>query len=199
MFSVIGLMEHHLRWPGNEEEWPVFIKLGFSAEGILKRGYLTAELKASHVETVGVMLDADERPSGRYQRIRELVSQLFPNLPTQMPGEGVIVGNEDQKRLGIWLMPDNLSEGDLETFLRYLVPDHSETIWTQAVESTRHARRLGAPCRERHLPKAELYTWLSWQDPPGYSPGTALTKKILDPYSAHASTFVRWFTDLYQL
>jgi hypothetical protein len=87
----------------------------------------------------------------------------------------------------------------LETFLRYLVPDDAEIVWRHATEAVASARNLGARCRESHLPKAELYTWLAWQDPPGFSPGRALTKKILDPHSEHATPFVKWFRDLYQL
>ncbi len=29
------------------------------------------------------------------------------------------------------------------------------------------ARSLGAPCIEAHVSKANIYTWLAWQDPPG--------------------------------
>jgi hypothetical protein len=172
--------------------------VGSSADEILRQGYLTAQIKASHIKTVGVMLDADTRLAGRYQSIRGICSQLFPNLPEQMSQDGVITVNDDDKRLGIWLMPDNISEGCLETFLRYLVPDDAEIVWRHATESVASARNMGARCREAHLPKAELYTWLAWQDPPGFSPGRALTKKILDPHSEHAAPFVKWFRDLYQ-
>ena len=87
----------------------------------------------------------------------------------------------------------------MEVFLRYLVPEDSEAVWCHAVESVKIGRSLGAPCREVHIPKAELFTWLAWQDPPGYSPGIALTKRILDPHSPHAAAFVKWFRDLYSL
>ena len=96
-------------------------------------------------------------------------------------------------------MPDNVSKGGLETFLKFLVPNEAESTWKHAAESVGMARTLGAPCRECHLTKAELYTWLAWQDPPGYSPGRALTKKVLDPRSSHAKMFVSWFRELYEL
>jgi hypothetical protein len=94
-------------------------------------------------------------------------------------------------------MPDNESEGCTEVFLRHLVPAQAETSWQHAVQSVIGARELGAPCRECHLPKAHLYTWLAWQDPPGQSPGIALTKKILDPTAPSAARFVTWFRLLY--
>jgi Protein of unknown function (DUF3226) len=50
-----------------------------------------------------------------------------------------VADNEEQKRLGIWIMPDNRSEGSLETFLRHLVPDQSEPAWKHAIESVEAA------------------------------------------------------------
>ena len=145
------------------------------------------------------MFDANGNPKGRYERLRRSCLGLFPDMPEELPKTGLVLENGDQKRFGVWIMPDNIATGELETFLRYLVPDLSEPIWKYAAECVTTARDLGAECRETHIPKARLYTWLAWQDPPGYSPGIALTKKILDPHSPHASIFVAWFRDLYQL
>jgi hypothetical protein len=49
------------------------------------------------------------------------------------------------------------------------------------------------------MDKANLYTWLAWQDEPGQTPGHALTRKILDPSSPSALSFVKWFMALYSL
>ncbi len=192
-------MEHHVFWPSQKEDAPVFIKDVGGSEEILKRGYLSGELKASRIQVVGVVLDADARPDERYKRVRDLCYGLFPDFPSELPPHGLILDNEDKKRLGVWIMPDNSSEGCLETFLRYLVPDQTLQVWQHAVASTQAAGAWGAPFREPHTPKAEMYCWLSWQDPPGYSPGRALTQKILDPHSPFAAPFVNWFLELYRL
>ena len=96
-------------------------------------------------------------------------------------------------------MPDNQSVGYLETFLRYLVPDSQLPLWQHAEHAVTEAISLGAGCKDGHAPKANLYTWLAWQDPPGRSPGIALTQKVLDSNSGLAQPFVSWFKDLYQL
>lgn len=196
--SVIGLMKFHTNWPDERREWPVFVEVGGSVDEILATGYLTAEIKARSTKQIGVMLDADASASGRYQRIQQLCGALFPNLPEQMPAGGLVV-EYDEKRLGVWLMPDNLSEGDLEIFLRCMVPSEGESLWSHACESVKSAISMGAKCRESHLSKANMYTWLAWQDPPGQSPGIALTKRILDPRSKLAEPFVKWFKELYRL
>src|ERR1700691_6817659 len=95
-------------------------------------------------------------------------------------------------------MPDNLSPGSLETFLRYLVPAHTQNLWQHAKDSVAVAKTThGAACRDSHVEKAHLYTWLAWQDPPTQSPGMALTAKILDPHAGEAGTFIAWFRSLY--
>ncbi|HKV38229.1 MAG TPA: DUF3226 domain-containing protein [Blastocatellia bacterium] len=201
-FSVAELMGAHVPWPQDKNLAPVWIEIGKSVGEILKDGYLSATLKRSGVRTVGVMLDADDKPAGRYGSIRGQCAGMFPNLPAQLPAAGLIIDNadsDDPKRFGAWIMPDNSSEGSLETFLRYLIPDGSEPLWKHATESVDAARAMGAGCRDSHIGKANLYTWLAWQDPPGQSPGRALTKKILNPCSPSAASFVAWFRNLYGL
>jgi hypothetical protein len=197
--SVVGLMKNHIHWPEEPRDWPVYIEVGKSVEEILAADYLSTEMKASHVTTMGVMLDADEYAIGRYQRIQQLMTGLFPTLPVTMQQGGLVIENLDGKRFGLWLMPDNESEGDLETFLKYLVPKEQDEIWNLACDSVKGARNKGAPCHDSHVPKANLYTWLAWQEPPGQSPGLALTKRILDPQSPYAGAFVAWFKDLYRI
>ena len=198
LFSVVGLMRAHVTWPQDRSLAPVWVEIGKGVTEILAPAYLTTLLKSPEIQTLGVMLDADEQPSDRYSTLKKVCTSLFPSLPIELPLSGVVVENEG-KRLGFWIMPDNRSEGCLETFLRYLVPGTSEPVWQHAVEATSKARSVGASFRDSHVAKAHLYTWLAWQDPPGQSPGIALTKKILDPHSETADPFVGWFRKLYQL
>ena len=174
------------------------IKPAGGADQILAPDYLAVELKTTSI-TLGIVLDGDTNPHGKYESIRNLCIGTFPELPTKMPTEGLIAENEDEKRFGLWIMPDNTSEGTLETFLRFLIPENSPPLWELATGTVTAARTLGASCRECHINKANLYTWLAWQDPPGQSGGRALPQKILDPRSRNSAVFVKWFRDLYQL
>jgi hypothetical protein len=198
-FSIIQLMKHHIDWPEDKSLYPVTIELGGSAEEILARGFLTTKLKSSEVDILGVVLDADDNCDERWNRLRALCIGLFPAMPAILPATGLIVDNDDGKRFGAWIMPDNLSRGMLETFLRFLVPEMSEPILLHAKASLSTAREKGAACRECHVDKALIHTWLAWQDPPGESFGRALTRKILDPHAAAAKPFVKWFSSLYRI
>ena len=71
--SVVGLMRAHVLWPVNaNDDPPVFILRGASPDEILREGYVTALLKSRDIRTLGLMLDADDNPAGRYQRARSL-------------------------------------------------------------------------------------------------------------------------------
>jgi hypothetical protein len=197
-WSVINLMKAHMGWP--EDGAPVWVEDANGRQNILKRESLEAVLIAPYTRTLGVMLDAEDNPPGKtYAQVRNLCSHWFPQLPDELPPSGLIADNQDGKRLGIWIMPDNVSPGTLETFLQFLVPASDEPIWTHATESVKRARAIGAKCREAHIEKANLHTWLAWQDEPGYPPGTALTSHILDPHGESATPFVNWFRELYEL
>jgi hypothetical protein len=173
------------------------MEISNGAQDILKDGFLSVYLKDPEVTTLGVMMDADSKPSERYARIASLCKNFF-TFPPDLPKDGVALENNG-KRFGLWIMPDNLSEGDIETFLKYLVPTSGEAIWKYAVSCVTEARKIGCPCRDPHTAKANLYTWLGWQDPPGQSPGRALTQTILDPAQSTALGFVNWFMRLYRL
>lgn len=199
LYSVVGLMKAHIAWPEGKDKAPVHIEIGKSATEILEDGYLTTVLKTQGVRVTGIMFDADTNLKGRYDSLRGICLSMFPGLPTKCPDSGVITENADNRRLGIWIMPDNISDGSLETFLKYLVPAHAVPLWNHAQASVATARAMGAECKDSHLEKADLFTWLAWQDPPGQYPGRALTKKVLDPHSPSAGPFVKWFRELYGL
>ena len=199
LYAVVGLMEHHVVWHRLTDRAPVFIEPAGSVDELLDATYLSTKFKESGLDILGIMIDADDRPASRWKSFRSLCHHVAPNLPAELPADGVIVDCPTGLRLGFWLMPDCRSDGMLETFLRHLVPISKEPLWELAQKSLQDATTLGAPFREAHTHKASIHTWLAWQDPPGERLGIALTKKILDPHASTAAPFVRWFKELYRL
>lgn len=200
--AIANLMRGYVDWPAgkeSKEKAPVYIHIGNGAEEILKEEFLSVFLKGPTLKIAGVVLDADSKPRGRYARIRTLCLNQFPSMPLDLPAEGLVVENSQSKRFGVWVMPDNASDGSIETFLKWLIPDSQESTWIHAQQCVEAARKLGCKFKDSHLEKANLYTWLAWQDSPGQSPGIAIAKKILDSQSKTATSFVAWFKNLYKL
>jgi Protein of unknown function (DUF3226) len=199
LFSVVGLMKGYIEWPEEQRLWPVYIHWGNGAEEILKEGVLQTYLRGSTVKNFGVVLDADKKPKGRYESVRALCAPLFPNMPKSLPDEGMVVEDGNGHRLGVWIMPDNQMEGCAEDFLKQLVPPKSRHILEYAEQAVKQAISLGCVLEDNDVVKAELHTWLAWQDPPGLNAGMSLTKKTLDPSGAAGKPFAEWFKKLFQL
>lgn len=199
LHSVVGLVRPFVDWPKEEPGWPVHIHMGNGAEDILSDGVLTAHLKSSTVRYFGVMLDADNKAHARYASIRNICKEFFPALPSTLPLDGVVIENDEGKRLGVWIMPDNSSNGCTESFLCRLVPTTSLALWNHSEDSVKKAVEIGAHFSENSWDKAYLRTWLAWQDPPDITPGIALRRRILDPHCVVATPFIEWFKKLYGL
>jgi hypothetical protein len=96
-------------------------------------------------------------------------------------------------------MPDNTMSGMIETFLAYLIPDERAPLWQYAQEVSTEAKTKGALFTEAHRDKANIHSWLAWQDPPGLELHQAVMKRIFDPSHPKAQVFINWFKDLYSL
>jgi hypothetical protein len=164
----------------------------------LTSGFIETQLQESGLKNLGIIIDADDKPEQRWQSIRDRCKCVV-NLPPNLPSEGLVQDLEQKIRFGIWMMPDNIKQGMLETFLAYLIPDREEPVWEFAQKSVTQAREYGAPFKESHRDKANIHTWLAWQDPPGEQLHGAVQRKIFEGQHPRAQIFVRWFRDLYEL
>jgi hypothetical protein len=157
---------------------------------------LPAQLKASGLEVLGIMVDADTNMQARWQSLRDILTKSGYKVPKQPSLEGTIMSMEDKPTVGIWLMPDNQRTGMLEDFAADLISDDDLLL--------PYARTSVAQLPERRYPdvqraKAELHTWLAWQKEPGKPIGLAITAKYLNPASEQAQPFVNWLRTLFQI
>ncbi|MBE0656516.1 MAG: hypothetical protein IH602_02440 [Bryobacteraceae bacterium] len=159
-----------------------------------------AELKASDSARIGIIVDADGEtgiggPEPRWESLKHLLGECgYKDLPAEMPQEGLIaVGGE--KPVGLWLMPDNTSMGMLEHFMAELVPE-GDRLWDRACQSVNGIPEPDRRFKPQAKPKAEVHTWLAWQEEPGTPLGLAVKKKYFDPSAPTAQAFVNWVNRL---
>jgi hypothetical protein len=197
--TVIGIMRFALgRWGATEQQWPVNISAEGSADEVLKESGLVAVLQASNVKTVGIIVDADDNPKGRWESVKNFCRKNGFPVPNDCPSDGLIVDNVAGRRFGAWIMPNNRDEGMVENFCHKLVPEN-DGLWEFAVGCAADAKTKGAPYIGAHRYKAEIHTWLAWQAPPGERMGSAITNNILRYDSDCAKPFIKWFRELYQI
>jgi len=185
-----------IAWPKGSE--PVRIEEQDGIANLLAPGFIEATLKASGVQAVGVIVDANGDPGARWTQLRGRLASSYPDLPVELPLSGLIQETPDKPRVGVWLMPDNVRAGMLETLLLALRAG-DPALHDHAREATAQARTCGAPFREAHREKAELHAWLAWQDPPGRQLHDAVRAKHLPPAPPVTAPFVAWFRQLFEL
>ena len=102
-----------------------------------KRGFpnlkasIGPEIKASGRTALGILVDANDDLTARRQaiayRLRRAAAINLPPPPAAQAGTVV----DGTPRVGVWLMPDNQSAGELEDFIRKLIPA-GDPVWPRA-------------------------------------------------------------------
>ena len=192
------LMEANgVMWPDPPAS-PVFIEPYGSVDEILKPEVISLEIGASGLDVLGVVVDANgDAASTVGPMSRRGVAVSFPICRTRFPPLVWSVVHSGGPRFGVWIMPDNRLTGMLEDFLVRLIPGDSRGLFELAASSVADAKRRGAPFRDVHVRKAEIHTWLAWQDPPDLRLHEALDHTVLHPARAESQPFVNWFRRLF--
>lgn len=184
---------------GTKKSPSVYIRDYDGYQQLVDPDVISTELQASGLAALGIIIDADDNPAGRWQSIRSASLKSIPDIPEVLPEAGLIHTAPNGIRFGIWIMPDNQIRGMLETFLTYLIPVGNEGLWQFAQEVAQEAKSRGAAFTDTQLDKANIYTWLAWQSPPGRQLHQAVMERILNPNHPNAQEFVTWFRALYSL
>lgn len=194
--------QNGIKWEIKPKEYIVKIKVKDSKEQLLNQENINTELKGRGVKSLGIVVDADENPEGRKQRIKQIYKSLGKTSDDNVTKDGLIFELESGIKFGIWMMPDNQNQGMLETFLSYLITENNpedDHLWQYTQEVVKEARQKGATYKEVHSDKAKIHTWLAWQDEPGRQLHQAIEYKILNPKHPLGQSFFRWFKELYNL
>ncbi|MBC5795740.1 hypothetical protein H5968_11430 [Sphaerospermopsis sp. LEGE 00249] len=185
-------------WGNKKEEAIISIQECGGYENITS-DLIYTELQTRGRTHLGLMVDADDDAFLRWQSIRNACFPNIPNLPEALPENGLIINTPDNQKFGVWIMPNNIIEGMLETFLGYMIPEQGEYLWEYAQEVVREAKNKGATFKESYIDKAEIYTWLAWQNEPGRQIHQAIKYNILNPNNPKVQGFINWFKELYDL
>jgi hypothetical protein len=159
---------------------------------------IPTKLKEENLETLGIVVDADEDVSARWQAlINKLQAFGYQNIPKILPPTGWIDTQSELPKIGVWIMPNNNLPGMLEDFVAYLIPEEDKLKakiqnFLQEIETEK--LNLYSPTQ---YPKVLIYTWLALQKKPGMPMGRAITAKALSNDSKVAQTFITWLQKLF--
>lgn len=202
-YALINLLKRNgvVYAPGDVENSPIELPK-FNAVGAVEELVEGIEAAVSlNVEgIVGFVLDADAPFLDRWRSVRHQLAMVGVDAPVDRPpSEGFIGDSSEYKtKVGVWLMPDNERDGELEDFLRTLIKD-DDKLYEFAQSSTDQAKNLGATFPPSDRNKAVIRAWLAWQKVPGKPYGQAMAARYFQHNSATADRFVAWFKRLYGL
>ena len=129
-------------WPEKPPKAPVWIEQYEDYSNLLKPEIPQTELLTNGLKALGMIIDSDENFDTRWKEIRKSCLYSIPDLPEQLPQAGMIHETTDGIRFGLWMMPDNISRGMLETFLSLMIPESNELIWQCAQDATSEAKKM---------------------------------------------------------
>ncbi len=156
--------------------------------------------KAEWPHNLGAVLDWDFEfekqtkpwPSLRARILKATDGKPLSGLPSELelpPRDGLVMSDDDGRRLGAWIMPDNENKGTLETFVSTMIrPGNALALWEKA-----QADVAAIPMKlfgETKHHKACMHTWLAWQEEPGLPMRIAIRAKYLEAYSPAAQALV---------
>ena len=105
-------------------------------------------LTARRPERLGLVVDRDnvDGKPDRWEAVRSTLRESELNPPVEPSPSGIRIETPWNTRVGVWLMPDNVTPGDLEVFLESLLPPESALpdlarVAGSAGDSLRHGYR----------------------------------------------------------
>lgn len=166
-----------------------------------------AALENQRLQRIGLVVDRD---SSKHKRIDQILARLAridvdklyresaqeQRFKTELGDRGVIMNAPDGRKWGIWLMPDNRSEGNLETLIAGLPKTHS-ALWDHAVASTAAVGDIPGRFHATDEAKARLHAYLAWTNSPGRPFGDGIRAGHIGSKSPAVDAFVEWFKALF--
>lgn len=165
---------------------------------------ISVEINAPGREVVGVMVDANSDPQKRWNEVQSKLETVLRKPPFEMrekdiasqylrePGGLILQSNP---RIGVWMMPDNDTSGELEDFVMQMIPGH-DPVWPL---SRNYISGIPDEHRKFHagkVQKAELFAWLAARKEPGRM-GAAIGAGDLSVDGPLAKKFLKWLSDLF--
>lgn len=154
------------------------------------------EVLVSGRKALGIVVDANESSGRRWRAVSRRLAGVGIRAPAQPDMGGTIIeGSGRMPRIGIWIMPDNRSDGELEDFLVTMLPE-GDPIWPRAVAYVDGIPERDRKFKEGKALRAQLHAWLATRKEPRPS-GRAIRARDLRVDGALAEGFVDWLRRLF--
>ena len=157
---------------------------------------VSTKLKGNGQIPFGIVIDADDNLEKTWNEVVKEFDGTSIQLPPSPDLAGTIIPQQGfNPKVGIWLMPDNQSLGELEDFALPMIRQN-DTVWPRShcyIESVPKPDRKFAPDK---INKAKVHAWLATKKEPGRL-GAAVSADDLDVTGPLCKNFLDWLTRLF--
>lgn len=163
---------------------------------------LKTEVDANQ-DFLGIVVDANASLDSRWQSLTDRLKDEeigYSNVSENPVKKGLIMERENfLPKLGVWVMPNNELVGKIENFIRLLVAEERETLWQLAQKAIGEIPNEEKLFADEDIIKAQVHTFLAWQDEPGRPMGESITRRYFQIDAPEALYFVEWIRNLFEL
>ena len=153
------------------------------------------EVLADGRRALGILVDADDCPASRWDELRDRLEAVEIETPASPEPGGVIVPPTNGPCVGVWMMPDNRSPGELEDFVQTMIPE-CDPVWPKAQDYVDGIPGEHRRFRPGKALRARVYAWLATREVPGRM-GAAIGAGDLDVASPSGLEFANWLRLLF--
>ena len=146
-------------------------------------------------EVLGILADTDDMLQSRWDEVAYRLNGVGITLPMKPDPEGTIVDGV-RPRVGVWLMPDNTNNGEVEDFVSQMIPD-GDPVWPLARNYIDGIPTVDRKFASGKTARARIYAWLAARAEPRMM-GSAISSHDLKVDGELCRKFVAWLTRLFQ-
>lgn len=163
---------------------------------------LLKQLVDGRVTHLAMVVDADMRNDNwGYENTVKLIAEKisdsgYNDRPDRYDTGLSFPHSDGLNNFGLWVMPDNRSEGMLEDWIRTAIATKESSLLNIAIDTV---SRLPKPTKfnQRHTSKANIATWMAWQKIPGKGLEAVIDDELINMNSESVANFLSWLKHTY--
>ena len=179
----------------SSQDMPDFLVIDKGGISNLLRS-IPLEIRVEGRVAVGILVDANDDLRSRWQAVTDRLRPAGIQLPASPSPGGTVIEFDGKPRVGVWLMPDNESPGELEDFFAMMIPP-GDPVWPLSKAYIDDIPEEFRRFAQGKIPRAKVHAWLAARERPRPM-GSAIAAGDLDTNAANSLGFLEWLRKLFR-